>query len=300
MGFAAWAVLSTGQGAMALGEATLDALWLLPALAALHLLQLLISARAWQGLLPAPRKLARCFRLRVVREGVDSLLPVAQIGGEVIGARLLAREGTTLAAASASVVVDVTIEFLSQIAFLLVGLAALAVAAPGAAWRAWLGAALLSAAAAAGLLAAQRFGLLRILEALARKIAQRAPGVAALDGMHAEATAAYRRRGPVARAAAWHLLAWMLGSIESWAVLHALGLAATPVQAVAVEALGMAARSAAFAVPGALVVQETGFALAAVAVGLPDAAGVSLSLVKRAREVTVGLLGLALWRLEPR
>ena len=67
-----------------------------------------------------------------------------------------------------------------------------------------------------------------------------------------------------------------------------------------VEALGMAARSAGFAVPGALVVQETGFALAAVAVGLPETAGLSLSLVKRAREICVGLLGLLLWRLENR
>jgi hypothetical protein len=57
----------------------------------------------------------------------------------------------------------------------------------------------------------------------------------------------------------------------------------------------MAARSAGFAVPGALVVQETGFALAAAAVGLPEAVGLSLSLVKRVREVLVGLVGLALW-----
>ncbi len=83
-------------------------------------------------------------------------------------------------------------------------------------------------------------------------------------------------------------------------MLQALGLTRHPVQAVAVEALGMAARSAGFAVPGALVVQETGFALAAAAVGLPEEAGLSLSLVKRVREVTVGLIGMALWRLGQR
>jgi hypothetical protein len=96
------------------------------------------------------------------------------------------------------------------------------------------------------------------------------------------------------------LLAWLLGSLESWVVLRALGMEVGPVQALVVEALGMAARSAGFAVPGALVVQETGFALAAAAVGLPEAPGLSLSLVKRVREVLVGLIGLGLWWLERR
>ena len=299
-GFAAWAVVSTGQSVLALGGAALGTLWLLPALVALHLLQLLISARAWQGLLPDPVSLGRCYRLRIVREGIDSLLPVAQIGGEVVGARLLARAGPTLAVAGASVVVDVTVEFLAQLAFLLAGLGALAAVAPGAAWRAWLAAAVLTAGMAGGLLAAQRIGLLRAMEALARRIAARWPWAAALDGLDAATAATYRRRGSVAACSGLHVLAWLLGSLESWAVLNAMGTAATPLQAVAVEALGMAARSAGFAVPGALVVQETGFALAAAAAGLPDGAGLSLSLVKRVREVIVGLAGLALWRSERR
>ena len=57
----------------------------------------------------------------------------------------------------------------------------------------------------------------------------------------------------------------------------------------------MAARSAGFAVPGALVVQETGLALAAAAIGLAEAPGLSLSLVKRVRDMLVSLLGLGLW-----
>ena len=44
--------------------------------------------------------------------------------------------------------------------------------------------------------------------------------------------------------------------------------------------------------------QETGFALAAAAAGLPQESGLSLSLVKRVREVAIGLIGLMLWRLQ--
>lgn len=280
------------------GAGAVHALWLLPALVALHLVQLLTSARAWQLLLPPGAALRRIYRLRIVREGIDSLLPVAQVGGEVEGARLLSSGGTPLAVSGASVVVDVTTEFLSQLVFLLAGLGALAFATSGGRWQAWAGTALLTAASSCGFLAAQRFGLLRLVDGLARRIAARWPAAAALAGLDEAAAAIYRRRSALLGSGALHLLAWALGSVESWAVLHALGLPVSPVQAVIVEALGMAARSAGFAVPGALVVQEAGFALAAAAVGLPQTAGVSLSLVKRVREVVVGLLGLALWQME--
>lgn len=280
------------------GGDTLHALWLLPALVVLHLTQLLISANAWRLLLPDPPAPLTVFhRLRVVREGIDSLLPVAQVGGELVGAQLLARRGTTLAVAAASVVVDVTIEFLTQLIFLLMGLATWAVLAPEDGWGAWLGAALLVLAAAA-LVAAQRFGLLRLVEALARQIALRFPALAdvSLDGLHTATVGLYRRRGPMTAASLLHLLAWVLGTAETWAVLRTIGLDVGLPEALVIESLGMAARSAGFAIPGALVVQETGFVLAAAAAGLPEAAGLSLSLVKRVREVLVGLIGLALWR----
>ena len=197
-------------------------------------------------------------------------------------------------------IVDVTVEFVTQLAFLLVGVAALAAASPAGAWPGWLGAALLAAGVAASLLAAQRFGILRLLEALARKIAARWPAAGALRGLNESAAGMYRSRGVIIRSSVLHLSAWLIGCIESWAVLTALGYAVSPVQAVVIEALGMAARSAGFAVPGALVVQETGFALATAAAGLPEAPGLSLSLVKRVREVLVGLLGLGLWWVERR
>ena len=283
---------------LAAGAGALDALWLLPALAVLHLSQLLISSRAWQVLLPMATGLGRFYRLRIVREGIDSLLPVAQVGGEVVGAHLLSRGGDSLAAASASVVVDVTVEFLSQLGFLVIGIAVLATTSPAGIWQAWVGVALLTAAFAGMLLAAQRFGLLRSLELLARQIAVRFSLAGSLEGMTLATAAIYRRRASLIQAFALHLVAWLLGTIESWAVLQNVGVPVTITQALVVESLGMAARSAGFAVPGALVVQETGFALAAVAAGVPETAGLALSLVKRVREVAVGAIGLALWWAE--
>ncbi len=302
----AWALLTAWQTVAAAGANAFWALWLLPALMALHLFQLLLSSHAWRALLTPPTAGRWLFyRLRLVREGIDSLLPVAQVGGEVVGTRLLAShlpsQAASLPTAAASVVVDVTIEFLTQVGFLLCGLLALAALPAGAvaAWATWIGAALLTAAAAAALLLAQRLGLLRLVEAMARLVAARWPALAGLSlaGLHGAALRIYGRRASMLRAAGLHGLAWLLGTLETWAVLHALGAPAGWLQALVVESLGMAARSAGFAVPGALVVQETGFVLAAAAAGLPEVAGLSLSVVKRVREVCVGLIGLALWRL---
>jgi len=294
--------LSAWQTVVTAGVETLHVLWLLPALVALHLTQLLLSAQAWRVLLPVPPAGWFLFhRLRLVREGIDSLLPVAQVGGEVVGAQLLARAGLQLGLSAASVVVDVTLEFLSQIMFLVAGLALWSSLAPAAsgvpAWGPWLVIGALAAISAGAMMAAQIFGLLRLVEAITKRIAARLPALAtlSLDGLHISAIDLYRRRGPLIVSCALHLLAWMLGTIESWAVLHALGFDVAWSTALVVESLGMAGRSAGFAIPGALVVQETGFVLAAAAMGLPESAGLALSLIKRLREVSTGFIGLALW-----
>ena len=293
---------SVRQDAGRVGIGLARALWLVPGLVCLHLGQLLLAGTAWRSLFAAPRpRLGVFYRLRIVREGIDSLLPVAQVGGEVVGARLLFRAGVSPNRAAASVIVDVTIEAMTQLAFLAAGLCALVAQSRDAA--PWAGVALAGTAAFAGLLLAQRFGLLRVLEALLRGMARRWPSLAgaSLDGLHAAALDFYRQpRAMLLRAVALHLFAWVLGSIEAWAVLTVLGVAVTPLQAFTVESLGMAGRSAGFAIPAALGAQEGGFMLAAVALGLPPGPALSLSLVKRLREVSVGLVGLALWRLELR
>jgi putative membrane protein len=299
LGGIAWASFSTWQQITDVGAGVLSALWTLPSIIVVHLIQLLLSGTAWRTLFSEKRPgLSSYFVLRLIREGVDSLFPVAQIGGEVLGARMLTRLGVPAAQAGASVVVDVTLEVMAQAAFLLTGVAALGWLAGGQRSMEWLGTLALAVAAAGGFLLAQRLGLLRILELLVDRIAARVPNLAdlSLSGLHAAAEGFYRRRLALLRAVLLHFLSWSLGVIETWIVLRALAAPASLMQALVIESLGMAARSAGFAVPGALVVQEGGFALAALSVGLPEAAGLSLSLIKRVREVIVGSVGVMLAR----
>ena len=64
------------------------------------------------------------------------------------------------------------------------------------------------------------------------------------------------------------------------------------VTALLLESLGQAVRGAAFAVPGALGVQETGYVLLAPLAGLTPDVALALSLAKRVRELLLGLPGL--------
>src|SRR5215212_8723151 len=63
--------------------------------------------------------------LRVVREGVNTLLPLTQVGGEFIGARLLTFYRVEGALAAASVIVDLLMQAGTQFLFTAIGLVAL-------------------------------------------------------------------------------------------------------------------------------------------------------------------------------
>ncbi len=294
---AGWVSVSTWADIAAVGQGTARALWTLPVLIAIHLLQLFLSSIAWRSLFTTERPgIGLYFRLRLIREGIDSLFPVAQVGGEVIGARMLSKRGIQAAEAGASVIVDVSLEVVSQAAFLLTGIAMLAIVVGGDGFSAWLGTLAVGVLAVAGLLLAIRFGLLRLLELLVERIGEQFPDLAnlSLTGLHAAAAAFYRQGGRLAGATGLHFVSWACGTFETWVILYALGLPASLPMALVVESLGMAARTAGFAIPGALAVQEGGFALAALAVGLPESAGLSLSLVKRVREILVGIAGVTL------
>ena len=132
------ALASNWAGLAGHWNSLLQALWLLPGLVGLHLTQLLLSAFGWRALFSGHGPGIGTFhKLRIVREGIDSLLPVAQVGGEIVGARLLSQRGVPPSQAGASVVVDVTIELLMQVVFLVAGLCALTWLSPSGIWRAW-------------------------------------------------------------------------------------------------------------------------------------------------------------------
>jgi uncharacterized membrane protein YbhN (UPF0104 family) len=148
------------------------------------------------------------------------------------------------------------------------------------------------------LAAAQRFGILKLIERIVPRLARHvsdAPALA-ISGLHKTVMRLIADPGAVSTATLLHLLHWLLGAFEVWIVLRAMGLAINLEQAVIMNAIGVAARSVGFAVPGSLVVQESGFMLGAALAGMPPQSALIFSLIRRLRELVIGAIGVALWQ----
>lgn len=94
-------------------------LWLVP----LHALPLLLDVLGWRVLIARWRKsrFGTLFWIATIREGVDRLLPAANIGGALVGIRLLAERGIEGVVAAASITTEVVLTVVSQYVFVVVG-----------------------------------------------------------------------------------------------------------------------------------------------------------------------------------
>ena len=178
-------------------------------------MQLLVSAEGWRIVTEVDRPgLVTWWRLRWIREAVNSMLPVAQIGGNVAGIDLLTRAGVPVVRAGAGTVLDVTAEAAGQAIFTLAGLALLASLGGGHSWGIFAGGTALLVAGVVGFVLAQRFGLLRLVEMAAKRL-----GSASLEGLHEETMALARNWQALAISVVWHALSWALGAFETYLAL---------------------------------------------------------------------------------
>src|SRR5437763_5951471 len=100
------------------------------AICAIHLVLTAVMGLAWRALLPGERPLALIWG-RLVRDSGSEALPLSQVGGYVLGARAATLAGVPGTLAAASTIVDVTLEFVAQIAYTGLGLAWLIYLQPG-------------------------------------------------------------------------------------------------------------------------------------------------------------------------
>lgn len=261
---------------------------------------------AWSRLLRrvARPSLAVFALLRLVREGVNNLLPVAQIGGEFVGARLLSHRGREHAGlgggrAGASIIVDMLLQVASQFLFTLIGLGLMIALGGGGplVWSATIGLAI-GAPAVIGFFFAQRSGGAAIVERLVLRLA-RSERWAALGGIRdldAEVRAIWRDPRGISESFALHFATWIFGASEIYLLLWAMGHPVGIAEALVIESMGHAVRGAAFLVPGALGVQEGGFIALCAVYGVPADIAIALSLGKRVPDIVLGLPGLLLWQ----
>ena len=101
------------------------------AIIALHLAGMALLGLCWYLLSPRPAPLAAFVWGRLIRDSGSEILPLSQLGGFIMGARAAALLGITGTAATASTIVDVTLEVVGQLGYTVLGLILLASAEAG-------------------------------------------------------------------------------------------------------------------------------------------------------------------------
>lgn len=273
-------------------------LWLIP----VRTLFLTLDATAWWTLLQSESRASVPFLtwLAAVRDSINNLLPVARVGGEVAGVRLLMMRGLSGPTAAASVIVEVTLTLVVQFAFTLLGLVLLLYyLRDNAAARVVIIGLLVSLPLLVTFFLLQhRWGLFQLLErgltaVTGRKVLSLAGDPGCLDQAIQHL---YRQRKVIVVAALWQFAGMTAGAAELWFTLWLLGHPVSPLAAILLESLAQATQSASFMVPGSLGVQEGSFVLFGAATGLTPDVALALSLARRVRQVGVGVPALLSWQ----
>jgi putative membrane protein len=260
------------------------------------LLTFAILGAAWFALmndLPMAR-LANFFWARIVRDAAGELLPFSQLGGILIGVRALVLRGIATPVAAASSIVDVTTELMAQIVFILIGIVPFATSAEaGPLPAAMIAGIVFVIAGSVAFIVLQRRGL-----GLAQSLAGRFLPEAAkrAENFRQAIDAIYENPKRLALSSFIHLIGWIASAFVTWLAVKLIGGHLDFGGAVAIEAVLSALRSAAIVVPGALGVQEAGYAMLMPLFGLPAEIGLAVSLLKRAREVVLGVPVLLIWQ----
>lgn len=259
-----------------------------------------ILGTAWYALLPrpAPGSLGLTIWARMVRDSAAEVLPFSQLGGIALGARAAVMQGMPAPLAFASVIADITTELFAQIVYAALGVAILATWTP----RSGSGPAHTSALVAGLVLAAAASATFLFLQLKGRrftgKIAARLlpSAVSATQALAGALDSIYRSRARVALSGTVHLIAWIASAGGAWIAFRLIGAHARWPAVLALESLVYAARSVAPFVPNALGVQEAAYATLAPLFGIGADLGLAVSLIKRARDIAIGIPVLLIWQ----
>jgi uncharacterized protein (TIRG00374 family) len=277
---------------------------------ALYFTAFVIDTVSWQLTLPSVRLdlgwLYRLWKVRMVGEAFNNLIPAATLGGEPVKAVLMKKGyGIGYREGGASLVIAKTVNLLALIAFLALGYAlmvraewlpvpyglaagiglavftlgvgAFAVAQPARFWS-WAG----------GRLSTHHWF---------RRLAAAMPHIEDMDDRFVDFY--WGRRGRFAVAVGLALVNWAIGAVELYYVMRFLGHPISLTDAWVIEAAVQLVRSGAFFIPAGIGMQEGAFfVIIALLTGQP-ALGLAVAAVRRFREVVWIAWGLVLGWLSP-
>ncbi|HEY1750785.1 MAG TPA: lysylphosphatidylglycerol synthase domain-containing protein [Caulobacteraceae bacterium] len=267
---------------------------------ATYLVPVGLLAAAWLVLDPGapPRTWITFYFARLVRDASGELLPFSSLGGFVFGARAAILGGVEPAVAIATTVGDVTAEFIGQLGFAALGIALLfSHSGAGVEDQELLQSCVLGLGA--GVLAAVLFVAVQRWASgpIERSVARWAPS--ALAQTSAVVTLVhqlYRKPARLTVSSVLHLCAWILGGVGVWAGLWVAGRHMSLRTIMGLESLVYVVRTVTFFVPMGFGAIEGGYVVVGHLFGLSAEFSLALSLIKRVRDVAIGLPALLIWQ----
>jgi uncharacterized protein len=275
------------------------------AVAAAYFLAFLVDTISWQLMLPSVRLnarwLYRLWKVRMVGEAFNLVIPAGSMGGEPLKAYLLKRfHGIGYREGGASLIIAKTVNMAALVAFTAVGFVFVLIERDLPDLYRWIaGTGLLALAAGiGGFYMVQRW---RLASRLAGWLARRRIGrrlEAFLEHIHDVddrfADFYGEQRGRFAAAWLLALLNWLLGMAELYVIMWFLGLPLSLSDIWLIEAMAQLVRAAAFFIPGSLGATEgVFFLLYGALTGVPTL-GLVVAVIRRARELLWIAWGLAL------
>lgn len=267
---------------------------------------------AWHAAFPSMR-FPHLFMARMVRDAASTCLPFSQLGGIVLGIRATYRhhsrrnsrqEAIEWPEAACANVVDITTEVLGQIVFILLAVTLLAVNSAQSSnlvKPVIIGAFLLILGVTGFIWTQQRGG--NAMKHAVRFLGQHIAGqwqTTIMDGagtLQDRMEEAWSRPTRISTSAFIHLLGWLSSAGVLWLTVHLMGVSLSYPDAIAIEGVTCGLMSASFLMPAGLGVQEGSYVTLGHAFGLDSSLCLALSLLRRGREIGLGIPVLLWWQL---
>jgi len=273
-------------------------LWLVP----YRLIFFVLYAIGWRAMLrpfdPGGRAgFGYVLLATMVREGVDRLLPVASLGGSVVGVRVMRWRGLAMAPVGATIIAEIVLTLIAVYALGALATLILLGSQPGDHHAVVTVLALTLPVPVVSLLLL-RYGSVfqRLQRFLQPMVGLTGAGMA--RSLDADLRGCLSRVRTLVLAAVLEFLALLSAAFEIWWALRLFQHPVSASAAIMLEGMTQAARHLAFIVPAGLGVQEAALVLFGQALGIGSEVALAVSAVKRAREVLCGLPPLLWWQLQ--
>lgn len=284
---------------------------------------IVILSWAWHVICPDVN-MGRLTWARFLRESAATCLPFSQVGGILLSIRAVCFKGyvylknpenLSVARGIGINIVDITTETLSQIAFIIIGICLLILGQyhetlrdiniPGLAinlkWLIIMGIFLLLIGITS-MIWSQRQGSAFIKKAvnfLSKHIAHQWEDQisANADSLQQTLNQIWSSPKNVLFSCIIHFIGWMAGAVGTWICYAFLGTHISFQAAITIESLVCVAMSIGFLVPASVGIQEGAYVIMGSIFGIDPHLSFSLSLIRRARDILIGIPVLLIWQI---